>query len=715
MDKVSRLQRKGGKLRGRIWSHFLFIFYDGKAGEELAKNTLSKLKVEYPFLFIRSYIYLIFIDRSEFSKNTLIKNEAPTPEKKDYKIWYYNTNYELKPFTIQLAFGATLKDTETPDDIMHLVNPNEELKRVEVANSEIVDFVRAFSGDLSLFTQTSQMFKEVCKELDVDEPNSSTRILVEGPARSGKTIIASSLLGKYKNSKFLLMNRYFHRDLIDGLHGLLKLKKEEISKLVGNPVLDSLIFVKEGGVGKIFEMIIRNLDYAIDKRLCEPQNTPKTANAEDIRKSIKQTKEYLINNINKANEIFEPLKSNIEYDNIPDDMLEIIESLLILRNELKENKNNYNPFIDIGEKNLIVWKNLLSGFLEDLKNADIMQKFQNAIIEAISELIKNSGQKFFHHDIRSEFARGCWIKRGNPTLSKMWTDDEKVDLIICDEVQRLGFIGKFRNCDAFNEIKQILSHSEKSFFVGDNFQMLNYKYDQGIKKIQQCLKEQDDGLNGELSRKELPDSVGIPPEIGKLMKYLTNPDEKEIEDVVDCFKKRENKNYKIVFIYNDNSRLVKEFDEDKSVRKHFAIPLDSLWLKGGDEFTITGNDRKISVIPEDITKKYPFFCNEEIMPNYYLSAYQLISREIDSLYVNIPIFSENNPMNDENPPPGVASDTKVKEWYRKHLYVLFTRPTEKLVVNFENPNDYSLMINRVYELIKKGISDSTVEFDSNDH
>ena len=62
------------------------------------------------------------------------------------------------------------------------------------------------------------------------------------------------------------------------------------------------------------------------------------------------------------------------------------------------------------------------------------------------------------------------------------------------------------------------------------------------------------------------------------------------------------------------------------------------------------------------------------MSNYLLSAYELISREVESLYVHVPKFKNKQPQHDE--------------WYRKHLYVLFTRPTARLVVNFDVKEDY---------------------------
>jgi len=77
------------------------------------------------------------------------------------------------------------------------------------------------------------------------------------------------------------------------------------------------------------------------------------------------------------------------------------------------------------------------------------------------------------------------------------------------------------------------------------------------------------------------------------------------------------------------------------------------------------------------------------MPNYILSAYELISREVESLYIHIPSF-ENKDNNNTN------------EWYRKHLYVLFTRPTVKLVVNFDVKEEFNQIKSLVYDIKKNG-------------
>ena len=103
------------------------------------------------------------------------------------------------------------------------------------------------------------MLERVYTELEL---NSEARIIVEGPARSGKTIIAATLLGELEDSKFLLMNYFFYQAIVDGFHALSGLTEKEIETLVKNPELDLLISLKDA-VPRLLGSIKKNLKYAI--------------------------------------------------------------------------------------------------------------------------------------------------------------------------------------------------------------------------------------------------------------------------------------------------------------------------------------------------------------------------------------------------------------------------------------------------------------------
>ena len=133
--------------------------------------------------------------------------------------------------------------------------------------------------------------------------------------------------------------------------------------------------------------------------------------------------------------------------------------------------------------------------------------------------------------------------------------------------------------------------------------------------------------------------------------------------------------------------------------------MDNLWLEFGEIIQIDTHRRGKSIISlkdhekENFAYKFPYFCNEEIMPNYILSAYELISREVESLYVHIPKFKKRKPQHDD--------------WYRKHLYVLFTRPTARLVVNFDVKEEFE-QINKMVRLIIENGAQVSVKFWAHD-
>lgn len=675
MDRIDRLTKPRGQLRKRVWSNVYFIFNSNDVNPSVVyRDKISSIKKNYPFLFIRSYFYLVFINTYKDHQSLMSFDDLGTTlSTSDFKIWFFNSNYEIKEESRRSnIFGVS--ENRSIDDIMYLANPESELQRMSSSNSDAIDCVKAFTGDLELLEQTSSMLETIRDDLT---HNPHAKILVEGPARSGKTIIAATILGEYKDSKFLLMNYYFYQAIIDGFHALSGWSNEEIKSLIGNDELDVLVELKDK-FPKTLMAIDKNLAFLIN------ENT-------SIKKLKKtngsKTRKWLLDNIVDFLDSYKKLG----YDEAD---FPLIKGL----NSLKENINKENSEVaELQNFELIKLKIDINKNLDGTLSSLIA--LQNRIVSSIEDLIENSRQKFFHHNINknisSKVTSGCWIERGNPTTSKMWTKNYKPNLIICDEVQRLGLIPKYSDdtrviYDEFNEIDQLLNNSNQSFFVGDDFQMLNSKYDQGITKVI----EEASNINQTVSRHRLPDSVGVPPEIGILMKFLTDPNTELMKHVVDNWNSE--KDYEIIFIDNNFDELIRIFDEDVSNKKHLSVPLDYSWFsyyypnsKVRRVFKLSTKHRKKPIIAlkdheeENFAYRFPYFCNEEVMPNYFLSAYELISREVESFYVHIPIFPMEKHI--------------YNNWFRKHLYVLFTRPTLKLIVNCESHR----YIEHFKELIKK--------------
>lgn len=766
MDRIARLERQGGRLRQRVWNNVFFIFHENQfLQNDARKEKISDVKRIHPHLFIRSYVYFVFIDATRLSGGTLRIDTS------DFKIWLFNSKYEIREVSIrQNLFNLVLRESEKIDDLMYIANTELELKRLESANSDAIDCVRAFTSELPLLEQTVNMFNKVTEELDNNE---NAHIIVEGPARSGKTIIAASLLGKYPNSKFLLMNAFFYQAIVDGFYALSSFSSEEIDALVRNPELDMLLILQKEISSKL-KSVVTSLDSIIIGK-------DKTNELSRHKEKLIETIDYVINlyqqckidykehslinqiyllkkdilekhdseffdedNLRKLNHISSIIKNayNGKYQQlielrglIPDSLKSIVRSLDIIVNsgsdwnDLKKALNSFIVEIEmiskkinkLEEYSLLVY---LNEFKEQLKSTDLsiikdkdfdreriikvkesikkilngdynkILSYEKIIAKSINVVIENSKQRFFHHNISRDLPKqivdGCWIIYGNPTKSRMWGEQISPKLIICDEVQRLGMIGSFLGNSSFDEIGELLNHSRQTFFTGDSCQMLNYKYDKGIAEINEKI----NAMNMQLSRYKLPESVGVPAEIGLLMKYLSKLPNVNLEEIVESW--NEERVFKIIIIEQNQNRLVELFDNDNSNKKHFASPIDTKWLNKVKNQNIETKYRTRKEIPSLITKgksfayTFPYFCNEEIMPNYYLSAYELISRELDSLYVNIPKFEPSMDEDDE-------------KWYKNHLYVLFSRPTSTLIVNFQDRDEYKKIKNNVRTILEKGV------------
>ncbi|MBR0128805.1 MAG: hypothetical protein IJM09_03215, partial [Neisseriaceae bacterium] len=83
---------------------------------------------------------------------------------------------------------------------------------------------------------------------------------------------------------------------------------------------------------------------------------------------------------------------------------------------------------------------------------------------------------------------------------------------------------------------------------------------------------------------------------------------------------------------------------------------------------------------KDLTKELKFFCHEQVMPQYVLSAYELVSREIDSIYIKIP--KEMTIQDILYPKERILyPKERISKFKRNHLYVLMTRATTKLTIS----------------------------------
>ncbi|MBK6593304.1 MAG: hypothetical protein IPG23_11460 [Burkholderiales bacterium] len=703
-DTVERLTELSGRVSTFQWRNCIFApISRSTKPKEVNAEIFSQLKAKVPSLFVRSYVYLIFIKFESSDTSTLdfgegIQPVTICPSFDDFQIYYWNTKYEVKPGRKKNLFGDSGADTSqhrgaqvgeldgddvaeleaSPEKLFIVQNPAHELQRIQDANSDIIDAFRAFNNELPLVDQTRSYLEKITEEID---KNLNTRILVEGPARSGKTVLAMSLLAKYPKSKMLLMNWYFYDALIDAFKIWAELSADEIEQLFSMPQDTEKLVTSERGRliefracqsdTRLLDVALRAIDASINPRHQLPKwapyikgyPTPQGKEGDEWRAKpvIRSNVGDLIPVINNARvmKIVEVVEIYDDYSAAFRDVTGLKDFTIANRDQLLE----YKSEIEAGRGDHYIAK----------------------ILKNIADALHNSTQRFFHHDL--EQTKGCWIERGNPTTCNITNQD----LIICDEVQRLGVIPKIYNRDRFDETKAIFENSRQSFLCGDDFQMLNPIYDQGIGPIERVAGK-------DISRLKLPDSIGVPAEVGQLIKYLLGEH---------TFPER-NSGFDIQLLYSDDIGFVKLFDADGSTKKHYAIPSNSGFYRNEpyilrtEAKTVKCTDKcgpycehkRISMLTEDLRQKFKFFCSEAVMPNFALSAYELISREVESVYLKIP---EEIDLEIVRQPISRQSDNQAggRNWKKQHLYVLMTRATMRLVVNVEDRALYEDLFKRL--------------------
>lgn len=200
-----------------------------------------------PSIFILSYVYVVFI--TVYGAGSLplsgIKGEAndkPHPQIENYQTYLWNTNQDIvrMPLSKLSEIGKPKQKSNANSDktipshkakhvdrVFIVSNPKAELQRIQDANSDVIDAAKAFTGNLALVKQTKESLQKI--ESALEEPEA--RILLGGPARPGKTIIAMSLLTSTPNAKMLLMNWCFYDAPKDAFKVRARQDEKEIARL----------------------------------------------------------------------------------------------------------------------------------------------------------------------------------------------------------------------------------------------------------------------------------------------------------------------------------------------------------------------------------------------------------------------------------------------------------------------------------------------------
>lgn len=245
-------------------------------------------------------------------------------------------------------------------------------------------------------------------------------------------------------------------------------------------------------------------------------------------------------------------------------------------------------------------------------------KFYNDLKSAFSTLnLEFPSNRIYHHDFSRQ--TGCWLKSKK---DKSFVDD--FSFLIVDEAQRLGRMGSYTNFytgkhypafNPFEAIKNICNHKCTIFF-GDNLQRINVNKDEGFDVIKEYYSDKS------FRQHKFYETIGIPKEVMSNILYLLgfdgirpiNPGEYQI-------------NY-----FETADQFIEAFEEDLSKRKHYV----SIALSNAVSYYFESGDKAIIKIPTNYSDYFNYLFNDEIAPKYYLTPYEIISREAESIYLYIP-------------------------------------------------------------------------------
>lgn len=147
-DTVERLiETEHGKLSTFQWRNFIFAPIDRNVNEhEVYTQVFDELRKALPSLFIRSYVYLVFIEVYGAGALSLPGLDI-APSTRDFQTYYWNTNYDIENIgPSKLAqIGIPKREAKEPEKGKHrkraervfiVSNPRAELQRIQDANSE---------------------------------------------------------------------------------------------------------------------------------------------------------------------------------------------------------------------------------------------------------------------------------------------------------------------------------------------------------------------------------------------------------------------------------------------------------------------------------------------------------------------------------------------------------------------------------------------------
>lgn len=238
-------------------------------------------------------------------------------------------------------------------------------------------------------------------------------------------------------------------------------------------------------------------------------------------------------------------------------------------------------------------------------------------------------------------------------------------ILIVDEAQRLGE----------HQISSLTQRKNQcTVLLGDSLQKLNMCYDCGLDTIKQGILEH----GHDFKQYYFACSLGLSSNVLYSIKYLLFPEVRFNQQSINQYE---------IHLFSNEKEFLSRYHQDETFRKHMS----AIYMGFGDySQTVSGFVRWTA----KHLQSYHYFLDKDVKERVMLTTYELISRELDAIYIYLPNDVSANK-------EGLHYERGADEYLRNQIYVLMTRAKGSVWIYCENPSAYQYLSERCEKLIKR--------------
>ena len=343
-------------------------------------------------------------------------------------------------------------------------------------------------------------------------------------------------------------------------------------------------------------------------------------------------------------------------------LLDAYQGKLEINNITYQNYQNIVNGIKNNEQNIFI-----KGFARSGKTIIAMRllhDYPDSMLYLMNPHFYNSLKRYFNVQ-NVEFPTNR-IKSGLDFISNgNAVNREGYNILIVDEAQRASIPFAFES---------FRPSFKTRIFLGDSFQKIRPKYDTGLEGIIKICEEKE-----EIYSLHLFDySIGIPRNILQAARYLSFLSNLKSDILLNTFS---------INIFDSEDNFINKYRGDSCIKKHMA----TIYI-GNNDFNST--IKEFSRMHKRIIESIEYFLDEDVKNNNILTTYELISRELDNIYIVLPkeVGVNNNLI-------VYLPDNTKDEALRNQIYTLITRARGEVNILCQN-NDLYKLLNSKVEILK---------------